>query len=99
MKSVTRYDLQVYTQGGGEVVVSDSGEFVDYDDYQKLVAENAALKELSSYVGMQDDYINYDRVMELRKVVDNTEAAISEDLDSFDDDAEAALNDWLNIKP
>ena len=54
------------------------GTYVTYSDYQKLVAENAALKELSSYVGMRDDYINYERVVELRKCYPATDAAIAE---------------------
>jgi len=49
--SVQRYELEIYHCNGGEMIVSDTGDYVSHDDYAALeakcaalAAENAALK-------------------------------------------------------
>lgn len=51
--SVTRYEFELYHCNGGEMLVSDTGDYVSYEDYAALearyaalAAENAGLKEL-----------------------------------------------------
>lgn len=51
MKNVTRYEFEVH-EGGGEVVASETGGFVDYDDYLLLIQVNSALQT------SQDNIIN-----------------------------------------
>lgn len=43
MNNVTRYEFEVY-EGGGEVVVSETGCFVDYDDYLSQLQQTDALQ-------------------------------------------------------
>ncbi|GEM_PF-2985416 len=51
--NVQRYELEIYHCNGGEVLVSETGDYVSHDDYAALkakcaalAAENAGLKEL-----------------------------------------------------
>lgn len=61
--SVTRYEFELYHCNGGEMLVSDTGDYVSYDDYAALearcaalAAENAGLKEeISNITFMRDD--------------------------------------------
>ncbi|EQC1079148.1 hypothetical protein ACY2HL_000969 [Enterobacter roggenkampii] len=41
--SVTRYEFELYHCNGGEMLVSDTGDYVSYDDYAALEARCAAL--------------------------------------------------------
>jgi len=50
--NVQRYELEIYHCNGGEMLVSETGDYVSHDDYAALeakcaalAAENAALKE------------------------------------------------------
>ncbi|MDM3181995.1 hypothetical protein [Citrobacter sp. Cf098] len=50
--SVQRYELEIYHCNGGEMIVSDTGDYVSHDDYAAieakcaaLAAENASLNE------------------------------------------------------
>jgi len=83
-----------HSEDGGYVSIKDHATAVDIKDreldamfkqtialqeqVQKLAAENVRLIELSSYVGMRDDYINYERVTELRNGSPATDAVIRE---------------------
>ncbi len=41
--SVKRYEFELYHCNGGEMLVSDTGDYVSYDDYAELEARCAAL--------------------------------------------------------
>ena len=43
MNNVTRYELEIH-EGGGEVVTSETGGFVDYDDYLSQLQQTDALQ-------------------------------------------------------
>lgn len=43
MNNVTRYELEIH-EGGGEVVTSETGGFVDYDDYLYQLQQTDALQ-------------------------------------------------------
>lgn len=43
MNNVTRYELEIH-EGGGEVVTSETGGFVDYDDYLSQLHQTDALQ-------------------------------------------------------
>jgi len=51
MSNVTRYEFEIH-EGGGEVITSERGGFVDYDDYLSVLQQNSTL-QLS-----QDNIIN-----------------------------------------
>lgn len=43
MNNITRYELEIH-EGGGEVVTSETGDFVDYDDYLSQLQQTDALQ-------------------------------------------------------
>ncbi|WP_412908067.1 hypothetical protein [Enterobacter roggenkampii] len=61
--SVTRYEFELYHCNGGEMLVSDTGDYVSYDDYAALearcaalAAENAGLKKFCEDAAFYADY-------------------------------------------
>lgn len=55
--SVTRYEFELYHCNGGEMLVSDTGDYVSYEDYAALearyaalAAENAGLKQFPDQI-------------------------------------------------
>ncbi|HDT5217378.1 TPA: hypothetical protein RCG95_000093 [Enterobacter roggenkampii] len=55
--SVKRYEFELYHCNGGEMLVSDTGDYVSYDDYAalearclELAAENAGLKQFPDQI-------------------------------------------------
>lgn len=46
--SVKRYEFELYHCNGGEMLVSETGDYVSYDDYAALEARCAALAAESS---------------------------------------------------
>lgn len=57
--SVKRYEFELYHCNGGEMLVSDTGDYVSYDDYAELEARCAALAaELKAAVLDEIEAIN-----------------------------------------
>lgn len=58
MRNVTRYEFEVH-EGGGEVVISEAGGFVDYDDYlsqlQQADALQTSLNNIINAFGIESD--------------------------------------------
>ena len=61
--SVTRYEFELYHCNGGEMLVSETGDYVSYDDYAALearcaalAAENAGLKKFCEDAAFYADY-------------------------------------------
>jgi len=78
---VDRYDFDVDSEGGCDMCGAmaekcNTGDYVLYDDYAKLEAENKALKDIlkKAYKGFSDD--NPDLAFEL---LDDNRDLISED--------------------
>ncbi|HFS7361824.1 hypothetical protein [Enterobacter roggenkampii] len=56
--SVKRYEFELYHCNGGEMLVSDTGDYVSYDDYAELEARCAALAaELSAVETIHNDAV------------------------------------------
>lgn len=62
---VQRYEFEIYHCNGGEVVASDDGEYVSYEDYAALEnAVNALLADVKARYPNQDLYCPLMRELE-----------------------------------
>lgn len=63
MNKVNHYDFEIYHPNGGEMISSEDGGYVAYEDYELLqqkldtmAAENAALKKFCKNASFDADY-------------------------------------------
>ncbi|MCS3423397.1 hypothetical protein M2403_001998 [Rahnella sp. BIGb0603] len=102
MNNVTRYEFEVY-EGGGETVISETGGFVDYDDYlsqlQQKDALQTSLNNIINAFGIKGEGAHSKLVIEYVHGLVAENAALKKCCEAYDADGLAEYGDQWEVTP